>query len=495
MKLRFGIISKLLVWFFIPVIIFYVTIILLYMDVQKIVGISEGIISKNTRISLISKKMIENLIRMEENDKKYHLLKKDDYFNYFVLAQKEFEGNFVEILELERSGMEIPREWRQLYKNYQDFFETFENLRKNESSDSLWIREAMTNEWIQTISELRAKNEHDIALATIALNSRSQKSARNVQVGLMLSSVVGLFVILFLAYSMIRPLRELLRGIRSVSQDRISRTVNIRSKDEFGELAGAFNDMTLRLKEEERMRSDFIAMLSHEIRTPLTSIRESVNMIVEEIMGTINNRQRKFLEIASIEIGRICNLLNHLMQVSRLESRTIKLLAQPIDISSFITGCIHQLKPLADTKKISVEAQIAPDLPGMMGDPEHLQRVLTNLLNNAIKFSDPGGRVVLRVVSDKNRTRLNFSVSDNGPGIPEEEQSLIFNKYYQAKGARDHMDGVGLGLNISKNIVEFHKGTIWVKSTVGHGSSFGFTLPTSNEQLRSDSFRIMDVVQ
>lgn len=482
MKLRFGIISKLLVWFFIPVTIFYVTIILLYMDVQKIVHISEGIISKNTRISLISKKMIENLICMEENDKKYHLLKKDDYFNYFVLAQKEFEGNFVEILELERSEMEIPREWRQLYKSYQDFSTTFENLRENESSDSLWIHEAVTNEWIQIISELRAKNEHDIALATMALNSRSQKSARNVLVGLVVSSVVGLIVILFLAYSMIRPLRELLRGIRSVSQDRISKTVNIRSKDEFGELAGAFNDMTLRLREEERMRSDFISMLSHEIRTPLTSIRESVNMIVEEVMGTINNRQRKFLEIASVEIGRMCNLLNHLMQVSRLESQTIEIIALPLDISSFITGCIHQLKPLADTKKISVEAQIAPDIPGITGDPEQLQRVLANLLNNAIKFSDPGSRVVLRVVSNKNHTKLDFSVSDNGPGIPKEEQSLIFNKYYRARGVRDHMDGVGLGLNISKNIVEFHKGTIWVKSTVGHGSTFGFTLPVSNEQ-------------
>lgn len=482
MKLRFGIISKLLVWFFIPVTIFYVTIILLYMDVQKIVHISEGIISKNTRISLISKKMIENLLRMEENDKKYHLLKKDDYFNYFVLAQKEFEGNFVEILELERSEMEIPREWRQLYKSYQDFSTTFENLRENESSDSLWIHEAVTNEWIQIISELRAKNEHDIALATMALNSRSQKSARNVLVGLVVSSVVGLIVILFLAYSMIRPLRELLRGIRSVSQDRISKTVNIRSKDEFGELAGAFNDMTLRLREEERMRSDFISMLSHEIRTPLTSIRESVNMIVEEVMGTINNRQRKFLEIASVEIGRMCNLLNHLMQVSRLESQTIEIIALPLDISSFITGCIHQLKPLADTKKISVEAQIAPDIPGITGDPEQLQRVLTNLLNNAIKFSDPGSRVVLRVVSNKNHTKLDFSVSDNGPGIPKEEQSLIFNKYYRARGVRNHMDGVGLGLNISKNIVEFHKGTIWVKSTVGHGSTFGFTLPVSNEQ-------------
>ncbi len=165
-----------------------------------------------------------------------------------------------------------------------------------------------------------------------------------------------------------------------------------------------------------------------------------------------------------------------------METQIIKIMSRPIDIPSFITRCIHQLKPLADTKNISVEAQIAPDIPGMIGDPEHLQRVLINLLDNAIKFSDPGSRVVLRVVSNKKRTRLDFSVSDNGPGIPEEEQSLIFNKYYRAKGVRDHMDGVGLGLNISQNIVELHKGTIWVKSTVGHGSTFGFTLPASKNK-------------
>ena len=100
-----------------------------------------------------------------------------------------------------------------------------------------------------------------------------------------------------------------------------------------------------------------------------------------------------------------------------------------------------------------------------------------NLLSNAIKFSEPNSEVVVRVEQDINSAMLKFCVSDNGPGILEEEQTLLFNKYYRAESVRDHMDGVGLGLSIAKNIVEAHNGSVWVDSQFGHGSTFGFTLP------------------
>ena len=112
-----------------------------------------------------------------------------------------------------------------------------------------------------------------------------------------------------------------------------------------------------------------------------------------------------------------------------------------------------------------------------MGDPDHLQRVFHNLLDNAIKFSGRGSLIKIGINPDKTKKNLVFSVSDNGPGIQEEEQSLIFNKYYQTKKSRDHMDGVGLGLNISKSIVRAHQGEIWVESMEGEGSTFYFTIP------------------
>jgi signal transduction histidine kinase len=290
---------------------------------------------------------------------------------------------------------------------------------------------------------------------------------------------VGLLGSVLLAHSINRPLRELRRGIRAVSGAGLIEPIRVLSRDEFGELAGAFNDMAVRLKEEERMRSDFISMLSHEIRTPLTSIRESVNLIAEEVMGAVNDRQKRFLDIASGEIVRISDLLNHLLLVSRLEAGVVKIHPVPLDPSSFVAGSIHRVVPLAEAKGIRLESEIPSDLPKVMGDPENLQQVLLNLLGNAIKFSPSGSEVVTRVetVPDEEPPSVRFSVSDQGPGIPAEEQPMVFHKYYRTTAMRDQVDGVGLGLSISKHIVEAHGGTVWVSSQEGRGSTFGFTLP------------------
>ena len=113
----------------------------------------------------------------------------------------------------------------------------------------------------------------------------------------------------------------------------------------------------------------------------------------------------------------------------------------------------------------------------MLGDAQYLQQVLLNLMGNAIKFSDPQSEVWIRVSQNSNKEQLIFKIVDNGPGILEEDQVKLFSKFYRAPSVRDHLDGVGLGLSITKNIVEAHNGTIWVESQVGHGSTFSFTLP------------------
>ena len=194
--------------------------------------------------------------------------------------------------------------------------------RDADAIDKFWVPEATINRWISGISAERLKNEREIEQATRELNRKGQAYAKNGLVGLAVSSFVGLLGLVYLSYSMIRPLRELMEGIRKISSNRLSSLHWLSAdQDEFGELAHAVNEMSNHLRKEERMRSDFISMLSHEIRTPLTSIRESVNMIREEVMGPINSRQEKFLEIAGSEITRISDLLSHLMQASRLETR------------------------------------------------------------------------------------------------------------------------------------------------------------------------------
>jgi len=485
MKIKFGIMAKLFLWYLILVSIFYGTILILFVHIQQIMNISENIVNKNYKISSASKKMIDSLLWMAESESKYDLLKKEDYKEYFVAAQRAFEGSLTEILFLETAGDAADEPWKQLYRDYMAQLPgAGEGPEEGEAAKTLWIPETVINDWIQSISKARADNEQSIESQMRALNQRGQMAVRLGFVGLGFSILVGLLGSIFLTHSMNRPLRELRRGIRAISHEGLSDPIRIASRDEFGELAGAFNEMAALLKEEERMRSDFISMLSHEIRTPLTSIRESVNMIAEELMGPINQRQRRFLEIAGGEIERISDLLSHLMQVSRMEAGALKIDLRPLDPSVFMSNCIYRVAPAAEARSITIKTDIPAGMPLIMGDPDNLQQVLLNLLGNAIKFAPPQSEVMVLVEpeSSANGLKLRFSVSDSGPGIPPEEQSLVFHKYYRAPGTRDQVDGVGLGLSISRYIVEAHGGTIWVKSEVGQGSTFGFTLPAMTKE-------------
>lgn len=483
----YGITGKLLIWFFAIVAIFYGTILLLYMNFQQVVYISENIVSKNYAVSDYSKRLLENLISMEENEKKYHLLKKEDYRTFFTNARREFEDSLLKIMSLGTRGGTISPYWQEVLDAYREYDPDNDQPRQETkaASQNPWIPEKVINEWIGKISTARLENQLEVENATRELNRRGIKSVHNALIGLGISSLVGLLGVVFLAYSMIRPLKELMSGIRSISKQSHSEPLNIRSRDEFGELAAAFNEMATRLRQEEQLRSDFISMLSHEIRTPLTSIRESVNMIEEEVMGPINTRQRQFLEIAGSEIGRICDLLNHLMQASRLEPGTLKLVHEPVDIYSLVAVCIERLKTSAEAKEVQVASEISPETPDVLGDTQYIQQVFLNLIGNAIKFCDPRTRIWVRAGSADEGRRITFSVVDTGPGILEEDQAKLFNKFYRATTVREHQDGVGLGLSITKNIIEAHGGTIWVDSQIGQGTTFSFTLPVAPAEVKA----------
>ncbi len=478
MKIKFGILVKLFAWYLLACLIFYGTILTLFVHIKELGRMSEDIVSRNYRIATASKKMIDTLWLMAENQKKYDLLKKEEYKEYFTEGQKEYEANLFEILWLGSSGGgENP--WDRLWKEYQEQFASGKQQADAEHSDVPWLKEELINQWVDKIQKARTANEQQIEEMVKSLNTQGRTAVEWGVVGVSVSLLIGLFGVIGFSFGMIRPLRELRRGIKSLSPSGLTAPIRIYSNDEFGELAGAFNDMAARLTEEERMRSDFISMLSHEIRTPLTSIRESVNLIAEEVMGGINEKQRRFLLIASRELERITTLLNHLMQISRLEAGAVEIHPRVIDLGEFVQGAISRLIPAAEAKDISICSETASGISEFCCDPDNLQQVLLNLLGNAIKFSPHRSTVLVSVRLDDSAKAplLVFSVTDRGPGIPDSEQTLVFHKYYRASGVRDEVDGVGLGLSISKYIVEAHGGEICVRSTPGEGSTFSFTLP------------------
>ncbi len=227
-----------------------------------------------------------------------------------------------------------------------------------------------------------------------------------------------------------------------------------------------------------RLKSEFLATLSHELRTPLTSIKGSLGILLEEGAVTAEVRQ-EFLGIAQQNTERLLRLVGNLLDMAKIERGVVTLEKRPVDLPSLLTSCIVSLRTAAREKGVEVHLRPLPGLPLVPADEDGLRSVVMNLLDNAIRFSLPGGRIW--VEADQRDGNVFFAVQDEGPGIPPEEQERIFERFYQGGEAGRHLGpGAGLGLHICQVIVKAHGGRIWVESP-GRGARFCVTLPLSPE--------------
>ncbi len=230
-----------------------------------------------------------------------------------------------------------------------------------------------------------------------------------------------------------------------------------------------------KLKEIDNMKSDFISNVSHEFRTPLTSITMATGLMLEGIPGKVNKKQRELLNAISEDSNRLINLVNDLLDLSKIESGIVKMDIRPQDIYKIVKSSVKQFVLQLKSKKISLRVEKKKNLPNVMVDFNKIVWVMTNLIGNAIRYVPSDGSGLIEVKFKKIPAKLLVSVSDNGKGISESYQKIIFNKFIQVKG-EGQKSGVGLGLSISKEILNAHGGDIWVKSELNKGSTFYFTL-------------------
>ncbi len=266
--------------------------------------------------------------------------------------------------------------------------------------------------------------------------------------------------------------------IITISNEEISRhylfsVTAIRGRDR--NLSGIvllLRDVT-RLKEVERLKSEFVMAASHELRTPLTSLGMSVDLLLEHASQALPEEDRDLLQAAHEEVHRMKALVNDLLDLSRIEAGRIELEFESVPISTLFDHAKAVFRSQLDMKEVSLTSEPTEDLPGVRADANKITWVLTNLISNALRYVSKGGHVVL--TADKIGAHVHLSVRDDGPGVPPEYQSKIFQKFVQVKG--QEAGGTGLGLAICKEIVRAHGGAIWVESHPGEGSTFTFTLP------------------
>jgi two-component system phosphate regulon sensor histidine kinase PhoR len=231
-------------------------------------------------------------------------------------------------------------------------------------------------------------------------------------------------------------------------------------------------DLT-RLRRLETVRRDFVSNLSHELRTPLASLKALAETLQE---GALEDppAARRFVDQIQIEVDALTQMVTELLELSKIESGRFSLDRSPVAASDLLHSASQRMQVQAERANIALRVDGADDLPKVEVDSQRLEQVLVNLIHNAIKFTRPGGEVLLRAESIPGEVR--FAVRDTGVGIPADEVSRIFERFYRVDKSRTG-SGTGLGLSIAKHIVEAHKGRIWAESVEGQGSTFYFTIP------------------
>ncbi len=245
--------------------------------------------------------------------------------------------------------------------------------------------------------------------------------------------------------------------------------------EQVGGVVVVLRDITAQ-KELERMKSNFLSVVSHELKTPLHSIKGFVDIILMGKTGPVTDIQRDFLGTVQEQTGHLQRMIEDLLEFSRLESGQIRLRPIPLQPAELIGTVVDKLTPLAGQKGLALAAPLPAALPEVEADAMRLEQVLTNLVENAIKFTPTGGQVAVRAWAEP--AAVQFAVLDSGIGVPKEERERIFERFYQVdSSARRRYKGTGLGLTICRHIVTQHGGQIWVDEAAGGGSEFRFWLP------------------
>jgi|LSQX01.3.fsa_nt_gb signal transduction histidine kinase len=285
--------------------------------------------------------------------------------------------------------------------------------------------------------------------------------------------IISILLVYIFSLRLSKPLKQINNAAKLIANGQFDKRLDICSEDEIGELAKSFNNMAVELENLEEMRRGFIANISHELRTPMTSIHGFIEGILD---GTVPpERQKEYLTIVRDETKRLNRLTTDLLDLARMESGEIKLNLINININELIRRCIIKLENQIVQKDIQIEANFEEEEAFVNADADSIERVIINLVYNAIKFVSQNGKITIGTA--KYRNKVEVFVEDNGIGIDSNEIDFIWDRFYKTDKSRsEDKTSMGLGLSIVKNIINEHKQDIWVKSEVGKGTKFSFTL-------------------
>jgi signal transduction histidine kinase len=294
--------------------------------------------------------------------------------------------------------------------------------------------------------------------------------------------VLALLLGFVLSWSLIGPIQRIDARLAAIASGDFSGHVDVVNRDELGPLAtnvNRMNDELRRLYTEleaaSRHKSDFLANMSHELRTPLNAIIGFSQVLRDEMFGEVNEKQAEYLDDIVSSGNHLLALINDILDLSKVEAGQVELEIAPFSLRDALERGVVMVREWATRDGVSVAFVADPDADVVEGDERRIRQVIFNLISNAVKFTPAGGAI--EVDSSRVNGEVRVAVSDTGPGIAPQDRERIFDEFQQAEAGLDQREGTGLGLAVSRRLVELHGGRIWVESEPGNGSTFVFTLP------------------
>jgi signal transduction histidine kinase len=319
--------------------------------------------------------------------------------------------------------------------------------------------------------------------AVIAQNASAYASSRNLFIGVAAGAIaLALLLGFVLSWSLIGPIQRIDSRLAAIASGDFSGHVDVPNRDELGALGAnvnTMNDQLRRLYKEleatSRHKSEFLANMSHELRTPLNAIIGFSQVLRERMFGEVNEKQEEYLDDILSSGNHLLCLINEVLDLSKVEAGQVELEVVPFSLRDALESGVVMVRERATTNGIDVAMAAAPEIDVVEGDERRIRQVIFNLLSNAVKFTPSGGSVDVSAAQVNGEVRV--SVADTGPGLAPEDHERIFEEFQQTEAGIRQREGTGLGLALSKRLIELHGGRIWVDSEVGEGSTFVFTLP------------------
>jgi signal transduction histidine kinase len=429
------------------------------------------------------KKNLQILLAMSEVCREMHdVSNKSSAYKYFKTFLKTHEIIRVSCTDKHGRIFMEERYYNPLPHPVSYFFKTFSPPRlgvwRTRNDNGVEILEASLNARTSKGNEISTHVDFSTQLIYQEMNSSMRQASAGFFIILSIAFAVGCIGTLMITRFIVKPMQTMAEAARIIGSGRLDYRIPIQSKDEMGRLASEFNEMANKLKEFDDMKRDFVSSITHDLRSPVTGIELCTDIIKELIEKPDYTKIPEQLFSINEHLQHLNGFIDSLLEVSKIESGNMMLDIKTVNLEEITDRVVRSFKSYASQKGIKLEFIVEEDIPDIQGDPERLYRGLTNIIGNAVKFTNSG------LVSVHIQTMNGWQkvcVSDTGIGIPEHEINNIFSKFYRIDSGRQGYpyarQGIGLGLFIAKSIIEQHGGRIEVKSSPGKGSMFTVFLP------------------